>query len=144
MPLVGVDQIVRLQQDLVVRAVHPLGRVVVAHQIDHPVPRRLGEAGVPEEFLRQNYTLPLLVLAVGIAVFLPAEGTGDVMDQGRGLQNGLGLRRKALPDADGPGVGVDLQKVVDIVEVPFGTLDHLFCQLCDQHAFRLLRMNGCR
>ena len=85
--LVCVYQIVRLQQNLIVRAVHTVRSVMVAHKIRHPVNERLGIAALPQKVRRQSLSLRLLVLAVGIAVFFPAQGAGDVVKEGGGLQN---------------------------------------------------------
>ena len=47
--LIGVDQIVRFQQYLVVRPVHLFRGVVVAHQVDHPSHTGLMEAAALQE-----------------------------------------------------------------------------------------------
>ena len=96
----------------------------MAHQPSDAVHGGLGEAAVREEVPDQGGTLQLLILSVCIAVLLPAEGAGDVVDNGGDFQNILGCLVQALALADGFGEGPDLHKMVHVVPVSVGVRYH--------------------
>ena len=123
--LVGVDEEVRLKEDLIVAPVHIVIRMVVADEVDEALRHPRREVDVLEELLRQRAALRLLMIAVRIAVFFTTEWAGDVV-QDRGDLHGLLLRRREiLRDADGSGKGIDLHKVCYIVQIALRVGNHL-------------------
>ena len=106
-PLVGVDQVVRLQQDLVVRPVHVRAGMVVGEQKDHPPHRLLRQVKFRQEGQQQPLDLRLLMPAVRIAILPAAEGAGDVVEDVRVLQPPDNLR-----------IGVNFQKMVGVMGAP--------------------------
>ena len=129
-----VHQKICFQQNLIVRAVHTVVGVMMSHQIDHPIHHGLGQTAVLQKVCRQNGAFSFLIGPVGAAVFFPAEGAGDVVDNGGGFQCGLGACIQPFLQADGAGVGVDLQQVVDIVEVSVGLCQHALHDVCNDHS----------
>ena len=138
----GVYDVVRLDKDLVVDAVNIRVGMVMAHQISHPVHLIPGQARIRQKAPYQGAALFLLSLAVGIAVFFPAQGAGDVMGDGGDLQCFLGLPDQALQLADGFGVGPHAHKMVHVMQVPVGECDHFFHDLRDVHKESLLKLTG--
>ena len=78
--LVRVDEIVCLQQDLVVDAADVRIGMVVRGQPRNAVHVRTRSGQLCEKRLYQRRAFPLLMLAVGVAVFLPAQRAGNVVD----------------------------------------------------------------
>ena len=121
---IGVDKIVRLNQNLIVQAVDALEGVMMAHQPGDPVHGVLREASICQEAPDQGGAFLLLILSISVSVFLPAEGTGDIVDDGGNLQNCLRRAVQSLALAYGFGEGVDLHKMVDVMPVSIGVLYH--------------------
>ncbi len=111
----GVYEIVGLNQDLVVRALNRAKRVVVRDQPDDALELFGGNVGTGKKLPRERRAFKLLIAAVGVSVFFAAQGAGNIMDDGGKLQRLKRIFWQALARADGGGVGVDLQKVVDVV-----------------------------
>ena len=78
------------------------------------------------------------MLAVGVAVFIPAQRAGNVVNNGRKLQKLLRMRVQPLLFANGLRQRPNLQKVVNVVQIPLRTGDHLFHYGCSEHTAALL------
>ena len=98
---------------------------MVAHQPGDTVHRVLREAAICQEAPDQGGAFLLLILSIGVSVFLPAEGAGDIVDDGGNLQDCLHGAVQSLALAYGLGEGVDLHKMVDVVPVSIGVRYHL-------------------
>ena len=114
----------------------------MAHQIGYPLHLLPGQARVRQEAAHQGTALFLLPLAVGVAVFFPAQGAGNVMGDGGNLQCCLGPPVQPLQLADGFGVGPHAHEMVDVVQVPVGKRNHFFHDLRDVHTECLLKITG--
>ena len=66
------------------------------------------------------------MLAVGVAVFLPAQRAGNVVDDSRQFQRFLCLWGKPLKFPDGLCKRIDFQEMGYIMNVPMIKLDHFF------------------
>ena len=122
----GVYDVIRFDENLVVDTVNIRVGMVMAHQIGYPLHLIPGQARVRQEAAHQGTALFLLPLAVGVAVFFPAQGAGDVMGDGGDLQCLLRLPVQVLQLADGFGVGPHAHKMVHVTQVPVGECDHFF------------------
>ena len=65
------------------------------------------------------------MLAVSIAVFLPAERAGNIMRDGGDFQYVLRLGIDMFEFADGLGLCPDANKMVDVVDVTVRIANHL-------------------
>ena len=97
----GVDQMIRFDQSLVVDAVNRARRVVVRHQPDNALGRIGWDIGPFKKCPGQRRALLLLVFAVGVAVFFAAQRAGDVMNDGGKLERVALRLRKTFACADG-------------------------------------------
>ena len=75
--------------------------------------------------------LSVLGMSLPAVAAAPAAGAGPGR-RGR-FQDGLGVGGQALGDADGPGIAVHLQKVVDVVKVALRYSDDLLGKAGNQH-----------
>ena len=64
---------------------------MVCDQIGNTLDLLWCEVGIRKEALHQLRTFRLLMLAIRIAVFLTAQGAGNIMQNGGGLQKKQGL-----------------------------------------------------
>ena len=122
--LVRVDEIVCLQQDLVVDAADVRIGMVVRGQPRNAVHVRTRSGQLCEKRLYQRRAFQLLMLAVGVAVFLPAQRAGDVVDHRGKLQLLLRVSVQPLQLSDGLCHGPDLEKMVDVMAVALVEFDH--------------------
>ena len=104
--------------------------MVVRDQPDDALELFGGNVGTGKKIPCERRTFKLLIAAVGISVFFAAQGTGNIVDDCGKLQRLKCVFRQTLARADGGGVGVNLQKVVDIVPVSVREKNHLL------HGFR--------
>lgn len=88
--------------------------------------------------LHQRRTFPLLMLSIGVAILLAAQWAGNVVNNGRKLQKLLRMRVQPLLFANGLRQRSNLQKVVNVVQIPLRTGDHLFHYGCSEHTAALL------
>ena len=98
----GVDQIIRFDQNLVVDAVNRAKRVVVRHQPDDALDRIGWDIGPFKKCPGQRRALLLLVFAVGAAVFFAAQRAGDIMNDGCRLEEILSIRIELILQTDQP------------------------------------------
>ena len=113
-----------------VRALDRAKRVVVRDQPDDALELIGGNVGTGKKIPCERRALELPIVAVRVAVFFAAQGAGNIVDDGGELQRLKCVFRQTLACADGGGIGVDLQKVVDVVLVSVREEDHLL------HGFR--------
>ena len=86
----------------------------VGDEILHPADLRLRVAAqTPQQLFRLCRALLFLILPVAGTILLLADVDADVVEDGRRLQNELGLRVQPLQRPDGRRQIVYLQKVVD-------------------------------
>ena len=98
-----------------VRVLDRAKRVVVRDQPDDALELFGGNVGTGKKLPRERRTFKLLIAAVGSSIFFAAQGTGNIVDDCGKLQRLKRIFRQTLARADGGGIGVDLQKVVDVV-----------------------------
>ena len=125
---------IRLRQDLIVDAVHAGVGVMMRHDMRnardiHPRKKRLCE-----KCRNERRTLPLLMLSVGVAVFLAAKRTGNIVHHRCQLRCFRRVRVESLPLADGLGKRPDLEKMVDVIQIAVIKGNHFFHCGCD-HRF---------
>ena len=70
---------------------------------------------------------------IGVAVLFAAERAGDIVGDGRHLQNKLRVCVQPLQLTNGFGIGPHTAQVRDVMDIPFGKGDHLFHDLCNGH-----------
>ena len=138
MAFVCIDQIICLQQDLIIHPVNASVRVMMGHKENDPFKLLFREIRTAEEFPHKRLTFRFLKSTGCIAIFLSAERTGDIMDNGCRLQDILCLFIQAFHPADGPGKGMHLHKMVDIVMIACCKVNHLFHDLLNLHMLLLL------
>ena len=122
-----------------VRALNRAKRVVVRDQSDDALELFGGTVGTGKKLPCERRTFKLLIFAVGSSIFFAAQGTGNIVDDCGKLQRLKCVLRQALACADGGGVSVDLQKVVDIVPVSVREKNHLLHGFRDGHTISSLR-----
>ena len=116
-----------------VRALDRAKRVVVRDQPDDALELIGGNIGTGKKIPCERRALELLIVAVRVAVFFAAQGAGNIVDDGGELQRLKCVFRQTLACADGGGIGVDLQKVVDVVEIGVLQQNHLLHGFRDGH-----------
>ena len=107
--------------------------MVVPYQIGHTVDLFRCHAGIRQELPHQRGTLLLLIFTIGVAVLFAAERAGDIVGDGRHLQNKLRVCVQPLQLTNGFGIGPHTAQVRDVMDIPFGKGDHLFHDLCNGH-----------
>ncbi len=112
---IGVDQIVRLEQYLIVNPIDVRQRMMMPHQINHALDHIRRKPRIGKEIAGKRLTLYLLELSVGVTVLLAAERTGNVVDDGGNLGHQPVVRRELLALGDDLREGVNLHQVVDVV-----------------------------
>ena len=128
-----IDDIICLNQNLIVNAVDLRRAMVVPYQIGHTVDLFCCHAGIRQELPHQRGTLLLLIFTIGVAVLFAAERAGDIVGDGRHLQNKLRVCVQPLQLTNGFGIGPHAAQVRDVMDIPFGKGDHLFHDLCNGH-----------
>ena len=99
-----IDDIICLNQDLLVNAVDLRRAMVVPYQIGHTVDLYRCHAGIRQELPHQRGTLLLLIFTIGVAVLFAAERAGDIVGDGRHLQNKLRVCVQPLQLTNGFGL----------------------------------------
>ena len=122
--LVRIYQIIRLQKDLIIQAVHALVGVMMAHQIRDPGNLHSRQPCICKKAFRQRRAFCFLIFPVGVAVFVPAQRAGNIMDDGRNLRDLLQLLRQSFAFADDTGIAVHLHQVMDVLAVARRVVDH--------------------
>ena len=78
--------------------------MVVPYQIGHTVDLFCCHAGIRQELPHQRGTLLLLIFTIGVAVLFAAERAGDIVGDGRHLQNKLRVCVQPLQLTNGFGI----------------------------------------
>ena len=116
--LIGVDKEVGLHQNLMVVAVDGGVGVVMAHEPRHALDKGLVPAKLGQHPAHQRGAFLLLKRAGAGAVFFQTEPDGDVVDDGRGLEDLPAANAgHALAVGDERGVGVHLGEVLNALRV---------------------------
>ncbi len=87
--LIGIDQEIRLEQDLMIQTVYICIGVVMGHDPRNAFYVCRINRQRRKKFLHQRRTLPLLMFSIGVAILLAAQWAGNVVNNGRKLQKFL-------------------------------------------------------
>ena len=134
---IGIDQIIRLEQYLIIDAINVRQRMMMPHQIHHALDHILIQSRAGKKGARNRLSLDLLMLAVGMAVLFAAERTGDVVDDGGNLGHQPVARRELLALSDDLSEGMNLHEVIDVVMAAVRIVDHLAQNFSDGHGTSL-------
>jgi hypothetical protein len=96
---VGVHQIIRFNQDLIIIAFNVPKRMMVSDQKNDAVVSA-SVRPYPKGTPCQDHSFAFLMLTVGIAVFPSAQRTGDIMKNGCDFQDFLRLRIQPFAFSD--------------------------------------------
>jgi hypothetical protein len=121
---VGVHQIIRFNQDLIIIAFNVPKRMMVSDQKNDAVVFRFRQAFIRKELPCQDHSFAFLMLTVGIAVFPSAQRTGDIMKNGCDFQDFLRLRIQPFAFSDCLRIAMYFQEMTDVVQVSVRILNH--------------------
>ena len=98
---------------------------MVCHQVDNPLLHFFRKGKFQKKCSQQISAFRLLMIPVCIPVLLPAERTGNIMDNRRDLQGILSLLIQVLQTSDGLRVGIYFQKMPHVRTVSLIKINHL-------------------
>ena len=142
MAFIRIDQIVRLNDDLIVDAINLIDRMMMTYEKRDPIGKILRKIRIFKKFCNQSSTFFFLIFSVRISVFYPAERAGNIVNQSCHFNQFLSVRIELFPFCNHFCISVNFHEMIDVMKISVRIVDHLLCGFQYRHSAHL-RMKRC-